>query len=99
MRSTRRARRKTVTFDERCDFVEFEREEHEDEGGDSRDVFFESDDDQDDSARVVTIGTPLTLLVVDEPLEVRGPCSRLEIIEERVGVGGRAVDAGCHSTD
>jgi hypothetical protein len=52
MMTARRARRKTVTFDERCDVVEFEREEHEDEGDDSRDVFFESDDDQDDSARV-----------------------------------------------
>jgi hypothetical protein len=47
MMTSRRARRKTVTFDERCDVVEFEREEHEDEGDDSRDVFFESDDDQD----------------------------------------------------
>jgi hypothetical protein len=43
----RRARRKTVTFDERCDVVEFEREEEEDGvPGEYRDVFH-SDEGED----------------------------------------------------
>ena len=48
--TARRARRKTVTFDERCDVVEFDREEHELEGQEEEEDGYHTphDGDEDD---------------------------------------------------
>jgi len=46
--ATKRARRKTVTFDERCDVVEFDREEHELEGEDEEEDGYHTPRDGED---------------------------------------------------
>lgn len=60
LNATKRARRKTVTFDERCDVVEFDREEHEleDEEEEGYHTPRDGEDDQDGQVDVDPEGEP-----------------------------------------